>query len=431
MNKRKGLFNALVGLKEKGFFQIFNATIINSMVSFVYGIFIVRLLSKGEYGLFSYAQGIANFGLLFCSFGLNLGILQFCTENRKLEQKYSLSRFAFSGGFVTSIVTVAVLVFYSGIDGSGLDGIERTIIAFSFLPIAYWIKDWIISNLRWQLRNREYAVVMNLHSVLNAVLVVLGAYIGGIATAIIGIYVAYIVSIVVGLYFMRDCGSQILHAPKVDKGLIPDFVKYSVTMCVVNAMISVLFSIDTYVIGNVLHDAEEIASYKTASVIPFALNMVPNAVMTFMYPYISRHKHDKKWLKTELKKVYLANGLLNAVIGVCLLIIAKPLISILFGSTYEGTVSIFRLLTLSYIISACFRTPSANILGMLKMTKSAFCVSAGTVVLSALLSYNFVKNFGIQGAAYGSCITFTVVGTVSFILIVRYLNRDETKQLEE
>lgn len=431
MNKRKGLFNALVGLKEKGFFQIFNATIINSMVSFVYGIFIVRLLSKGEYGLFSYAQGIANFGLLFCSFGLNLGILQFCTENRKLEQKYSLSRFAFSGGFVTSIVTVAVLVFYSGIDGSGLDGIERTIIAFSFLPIAYWIKDWIISNLRWQLRNREYAVVMNLHSVLNAVLVVLGAYIGGIATAIIGIYVAYIVSIVVGLYFMRDCGNQILHAPKVDKGLIPDFVKYSVTMCVVNAMISVLFSIDTYVIGNVLHDAEEIASYKTASVIPFALNMVPNAVMTFMYPYISRHKHDKKWLKTELKKVYLANGLLNAGIGVCLLIIAKPLISILFGSTYEGTVSIFRLLTLSYIISACFRTPSANILGMLKMTKSAFCVSAGTVVLSALLSYNFVKNFGIQGAAYGSCITFTVVGTVSFILIVRYLNRDETKQLEE
>lgn len=431
MNKIKVLFNAVISLKEKGFFQIFNATIINSLVSFVYGIFIVRLLTKGEYGLFSYAQGIANFGLLFCSLGLNLGILQFCTENRRQEQKYSLSKFAFLGGFVTSIVTVAVLVVYSGIDASGLEGIKKIIIAFSFLPIAYWIKDWIISNLRWQLRNREYAIVMNLHSVLNAVLVVLGAYVGGISAAITGIYLAYIVSIVVGLYFMRNCSYQILHAPKVDRVLIPDFLKYSLTMCIVNAMIAVLFTIDTYVIGNVLHDAEEIASYKTASVIPFALNMIPNAVMTFMYPYISRHKHDKKWLKTELKKVYLANGLLNAAIGVCLLIIAKPLISILFGSSYEGTVYIFRLLTVSYIISACFRTPSANILGMLKMTRSAFCVSAGTVVLSVFLSYNFVKYIGIQGAAYGSCITFTVVGMVSFLLIVRYLNIDETNMLEE
>lgn len=431
MNKMKSLADALKSLKDKGFFQIFSATIINSMVSFVYGIFIVRLLSKSQYGLFSYAQGIANFGIMFCSLGLNLGVLQYCTEERKTEQKYGLSKFAFTGGMLTSIVTMVILAGYSGIDGSELDGVVQAIIAFSALPVTYWLKDWIITNLRWKLRNREYAIVMNLHSVLNAVLVVLGAYIGGVYTAILGIYLAYIVTIAVGLYFLKDCRNEIIHAPKVDKKVISGFIKYSVTMCIVNAMISVLYSIDTYIIGNVLHDAEEVASYKTASVIPFALNMIPNAVMTFMYPYISRHKNDKQWLKAELKKVYFANGLLNTAIGVCLLVIARPLISILFGSSYEGTVQIFRLLTVSYIISASLRTPSANILGMLKMTKSAFWVSAATVVLSAFLSYNFIKNFGIQGAAYGSCITFAVVGVTSFGLIVRYLNRKEAGKVEE
>ena len=160
--------------------------------------------------------------------------------------------------------------------------------------------------------------------------------------------------------------------------------------------------------------------------IPFALNMVPNAVMTFMYPYVSKHKHDKLWLKRELKKVYLINGLLNMAIGVCLIIIANPLIYIVFGESYGETVRIFRLLVLSYIISAGLRTPSANILGMLKMTKSAFLISSGTVLLSAFLSYNFVQKFGIEGAAYGSCITFTVVGVVSFILILWYLNSEGT-----
>ncbi|MEE0419945.1 MAG: oligosaccharide flippase family protein [Lachnospiraceae bacterium] len=430
MNKTTGIFSAISRLKTKGFFQIFSATIINSMISFVYGIFIVRLLTKSEYGLFSYTQSISNFGLLFCSLGLNLGILQYCTENRKLEQKYSLSKFAFLGGLLTSVITCIILLGYSGIDGSNLEGVVGGIIAFSFLPIAYWLKDWIISNLRWQLKNREYAIVMNVHSILNAVLVVLGAYLNGIYAAILGIYLAYLISIIVGLYYLREDGKKIIHASRVEKEIVPDFVKYSVTMCIVNAMISVLFTIDTFVIGNVLQNAEEIASYRTASVIPFALNMIPNAVMTFMYPYISRNKHDKEWLKRELKKVYIANGVLNIGIGICLLIIAEPLIRILFGSSYEGTVQIFRLLTISYMVSASLRTPSANILGMLKMTKSAFVVSTATVLLSAFLSYNLVKAYGITGAAYGSCITFTVVGIGSFIIIIKYLYKKQLKKPE-
>ena len=39
-------------LKDKGFFDIFGATVINSFVSFVYGIFIVRVLTKHDYGVF-------------------------------------------------------------------------------------------------------------------------------------------------------------------------------------------------------------------------------------------------------------------------------------------------------------------------------------------------------------------------------------------
>ena len=56
MSKVDSLFDALQRLKNRGFFQIFSATIINSIISFVHGMFIVRILTKSQYGLFSYAQ---------------------------------------------------------------------------------------------------------------------------------------------------------------------------------------------------------------------------------------------------------------------------------------------------------------------------------------------------------------------------------------
>lgn len=421
MKNKWMIWDKIKELNDKGFFQIFGATIINSMVSFVYGIFIVRLLSQNEYGLFSYTQSIANFGILFSGMGLNLGMLQFCSENRELKQKYSFSKFSFQAGFFVTLLIVLILLLYARFDRSNMEGVALGIVAFSFLPMVYWLKDWIIMNLRWQLKNREYAFVMNVHSVLNAFLVVVGAYIHGLYTAILGIYLAYIISIVIGKKFLKGESAAIKSAGYIEANILQRFVKYSFTMCIVNAMISVLFTIDIFVIGNVLQNAKEVALYRTASVIPFALNMIPNAIMTFMYPYISKNKNDKSWLKSTLKKVYIGNGLLNIFIGICLFIIAEPLVHIVFGNAYRGSVHIFRLLTISYIINSSLRTPSANILGMLQMTKSAFVISAFTVLLNAFLSFNLVNMFGIVGAAYSSCITFTVVGITSFSAIIKYV----------
>lgn len=69
MQKRINVADMLKSLKKlyrSGFFDIFGATLINSVVSFVYGIFIVRIMSQYDYGVFSYVQNISNFGVMFC-----------------------------------------------------------------------------------------------------------------------------------------------------------------------------------------------------------------------------------------------------------------------------------------------------------------------------------------------------------------------------
>lgn len=406
-------------LMTSGFFSIFGATVINSVVSFVYGIFLVRVLSKYDYGLFSYIQNVTNFGVLFCSLGVNLGVLQFCSENVDREKKNGYAKFALQIGTICSILMIGVMVLYTFVDQSGFENLIGYIIEFSLLPLLFFAKEWVSSNLRWQLKNKEYGNMLNVHSVSNAVFAIAGAALGGIRGVIIGIYLAYLCSILVGAYYLKgDFFRAVKDAALPDKSLLGKFMKYSVTMCVVNALISVLFTVDTFVIGNIMKDAEQVAMYKAASVIPFALNMIPNSIMTFVYPHVACNRDNKKWLKKNIRLLYLANGTVNLCIGIVLFIMAPIVITIFFGNKYEGILTVFRILVVSYMVSSCLRTPAANLFGIMRKTKTAFFISAGTVVLSVCMSVILVGRFGIIGAACGSVITFATVGIISTGILV-------------
>lgn len=424
-------FQALHSLKEKGFFNIFSATIINSVISFVYGIFIVRLLSQNEYGTFTYVQNIINFGVLFCSMGVNLGVLQFCSENTEIQNKYQYSRFAAVFGSICSVVVTVIMILYTRVDGSNTARLTFYTIEFSFMPILYFAKDWIVSNLRWQLRNREYANVMNVHSVTNALFAIMGAWLAGIDGVIFGICLSYLSAVLLGLYYIKqDLLPSVRTAKALEKVQIGRFLKYSVTMCVVNVLISVLFTVDIFVIGNVMKDSAEIAMYKTACLIPFALNMIPNSIMTFVYPHVAAHRDDRNWLKMYMKRLYAANFCINFLIGVCLYFAAPLLIAILFGNRYEGILPVFRILVISYIVSSSLRTPSANLFGILRQEKTALAVSVGTAILNICLSITLVTRFGIMGAAYSSVTTFGTVGILSTGLLVYrvYFKRNEERK---
>ena len=80
-------------------------------------------------------------------------------------------------------------------------------------------------------------------------------------------------------------------------------------------------------------------------------------------------------------------------------------------------------MVLSYIVNSCLRTPAANLLGNLRMARTALAVSAVTVAVSVTMGIILVGTYGIIGAALGSVCTFTLIGTVStsIILYVVYI----------
>ena len=71
------LRNNLQKLYRTGFFHIFSANVINKILLFCNGIFIVKVLSKESFGIYSYSQNLLSLFLLFSGLGINNGLLQF------------------------------------------------------------------------------------------------------------------------------------------------------------------------------------------------------------------------------------------------------------------------------------------------------------------------------------------------------------------
>ena len=86
------LDNFLIVLRtlfKKGLVHMLGANVLNKVLSFLSSIFLVRILSKIDYGTYSYVQNIITFFILSNGLGVVSGFLQFGSLYRNSEKKYS------------------------------------------------------------------------------------------------------------------------------------------------------------------------------------------------------------------------------------------------------------------------------------------------------------------------------------------------------
>ena len=67
-------------LFRTGFFHIFGSNVINKIIGFLSSIILVRLLTKAEYGIFTYSWNIYSILILAIGLGMESAVLQICSE---------------------------------------------------------------------------------------------------------------------------------------------------------------------------------------------------------------------------------------------------------------------------------------------------------------------------------------------------------------
>lgn len=410
-------------LLKNGFFHIFSSNVVNKILQFGISIVIVRIISKELFGAWSYANNILSFFLLVNGLGVSSGLLQFSSAAKDKKLKVSYLKYALSIGIIFNVVlSITILVFTFFFD---LPIKESVVILrwMAFIPFFVTIFNNFQVFLRSDFKNKEFSLI----TVFNTFIYFLGILIGGYFFSIKGIvasrYIAFVASIALSLYFMKEYFELFKSTTFPKKNERKIFFRFSIIAMITNSISSILYLIDTFLVGNILKASEIVATYKTATLIPFSLNFIPLSIMTFAYPYFAQNFENKSKIKQYYIKLQKTLLLINSIISLLLITFAPYIIKIVFGEKYLDSLPIFRVLSFGYLIAGTFRIPAGNVLSSIRKIKinliNAIISGSVNIILDILL----IKHYGAIGAAYATVSIFIISSLISNVFLYYHLTK--------
>lgn len=419
--KKKDLIaSRIYFLFQTGFFHIFGSSVVNKLISFMSTIVLVHILTKSEYGTFTYSWNIYGIIMLFNGLALESAVLQVCCEHAgDTDYSIRISGFCMRTGLTYDLFISVVIVVIAFFVPLKIEGARVVLFYTVLLPEISLILNISISYLRTQKRNLFYSGITLFNTFLLFICQSGGTLLFREKGIIWGYYISGIITFFVLFFVSSDvrCILKNIKTRSVD-GCKALFSIGAVSM-INNGIAQMMYLLDVFVLGFVTSNGAVLAGYKVATVIPTALTFIPASFVTYIYPYFAEHRMDGKWCLVQYKKILKYIGLMNLVISMTLILLASRIVPFVFGRQYDDpeTIAIFRLLSFNYFFSGTFRTIAGNLLVTQRKLKFNTFVAIVSGFLNVIGDFFFINIFGARGAAYVTlCVVF-----ISSIMNVCYL----------
>lgn len=418
--KKGEVKNGLQKLFSTGFFHIFSSGVINKILTFLSNVVVVRFVSKIEYGIFAYADNIVSLVLLATGMGLVSGTFQLCSEKSGIESE-KIFQYGSSIGIKINILLCIIIAIISQFLPIKFEAAREYLLLMCINPILLIIFDFQQIYFRSNLENKKYAF----SSSLNTLLVVTGAIIGVVIMSvngmIIGRNIAYVVTLIF-IFFKLNVPIKLYNntISKNDKFIL---FKISIISMLNNGMTQLLYLLGVFLVGLILVDETAIASYKVAIVIPTAMAFIPNAMVTYIYPYFARHKEDKKWCLKNYKRIIKYFGGINLVIAILMVVFAKDIITIIYGEQYIDAVACFRVLSINYFVAGTFRTITNNLLVAQRKLEFNFMVNIISAGINIAGNFALIPVIGSLGAALSTLISIIITSALTAIYYIYIIKK--------
>lgn len=403
---------------NKGFLYIFGTNIVNKLIAFVSYAFIARLLTKQDYGTYSYAYNLLEFFILFQGLGLTSGILQFSSETSDLEKQSVFLLYGAKIGSLFNLCLVFLSFMFSFLYPFKIQGAEKIFRLLIFFLLFNYINECGMSFLRARKENKKFGILTNFSTLSLFLFTVLGAWLYSIKGYIIGRYGSIAITLLFLVITLKKDKIKFIKNFLLTKKEKKEILRYSVICMLTNAISHSLYLIDTFIIGIVCANSDILAEYKISTQIPFSLFFITLSLVTFIYPYFAQNRQNYRWLKKNTLLFFVTNAVINVFIGVFLFIFSKQVLGILYGEKYVLAHNIFRVLIISYVIGSVFRLPFGNLLGMIRYVKFNLLESIFTGIVNVVLDYFMIMKMGSIGAAWATCITMAFSGCFSFFVYI-------------
>ena len=401
------------GLKsvfKKGLLHILTGTFLTKIVSFFGSVFLVRVLTKEEYGILGYLENIYGYVWILAGMGLSNTILRYVVLGSTKQEKFNYYTYARNTGFLWNCILILLVggfsTFYPHPEAYE-NYVWLLYILLISLPFQY-VTDNVLCNERAMFANQRYAVFS---FVLTAAVIfgktMLGKA-GGITRAVFGQAFIYIL---LALFFSYSTAKKYfsgLTSGTILGGKKKEMNLYAIQYMITNGLWAVFMLNDTFLLGR-FSTPEVLAEYKVAYTIPGSVTLLSTSIGIFIAPYFVKNENNKEWIKKNFKKAYAAVAAFVGFACMVIMLLAKPIIIILYGKEYLNVVSVMRVLLIAAFLNCGLRYTTANILAAMGRIKYNMIISAIGMILQVLINVQIVPVFGAMGVAITSCVVYGVM----------------------
>lgn len=408
-------------LFRTGFFHIFGSSVINKIVAFLSSVVLVRILSKTEYGVFTYAWNIYSIVLILNGMGIESGTLQILSEHSgDTNFADKISDYSTRFGVKFDLILFVLILGIGLLAPLKIEASRKILCSLCLLPMAQLLFGMTSTYLRSQKRSKDYAKIVVFNTCIIFIVSVVCAYFFRETGMVFGYYVAYICSYLVGVVVFHV---RLISKEKVSlEGDKKPLLKISFITMINNGLSQLMYLLDVFVLGIVDPQEAILASYKVATMIPTALAFIPYAMIIYLYPYFAEHRKDRKWCLQKYKQVLLGLMSLNLVLSLILFFGAPLIIRIVFGADYLDAVLVFRILAINYFFSGTFRILSGNLLVTQRKLKFNLIVAVVSSMVNVVADYFFIQWWGAIGAAIATVFVVFVSSVMSTLYLIHTLH---------
>ena len=390
----------------------------NKFVVFFGSIFVVRFLSKENYGILSYMENLYNFVYIIAGLGVSNAILRYVVLEDDIKRKHAIFSFLSKVAICTNCILIVVccIVNYNYPHESQFESEKYLLYVMLLMLPAQYANDNCLTLQRAMFDNRRFSYFNFAYAAAVILGKCLGASIGNLtALVIIGVLIQYIYLIVVKIgnekkYFKNIGISEI---KKTEKKVM---LGYSFQYMITNGIWSLFMLMDVFLLGKMINDATIIADYKIAYTWPANISIVCAAIGMFISPYFVKNETDSVWVKKNFLRVFSVNFVFVLCIAIVMFLAAKPLIFIYGGTEYYNVVPLMRLILIGAVINNGCRYMIANCLAAMGKIKANMLVSFFGMVAQIIFNVLLIPKYGIYGPAYTGIMVYSFMAIVLFVV---------------
>jgi len=401
-----------------GLLHILTGSFLTKAITMLSTVLIARLVSKEIYAYFSYTTNLYSYVELINGLELSGALLVFCSRSSDDDVNTSWLKYSLKVSvlvqFLISVLLCVVITFAS----IAYPQARKYFYLYLLIPIGTTIINCLQSFIRAYGQNKRFSVMGVVRAaVVTGVSIVLVPFLD-VTGMIIAIYAGTIATIYIGAQYCLKIKRR-SKTFEISKNEKKKFYVLALSFLVANAFSHLIPLNETFLVNELISDEVITANFKVAGLIPQQLAMIATGICIYFFPEIAKiTDFNNAWKK--IVKVGLCTGVATIIIGIIGMVTSPLIIRILYGEKYMDAISMSYILWIMRTVDCTLRIVPITFLPALGDTRFNYVASPIFCIIHVLLDYFMISNYGIQGIAFATIISYTLWAICAWCYLRKY-----------